>query len=200
MTARRNRRTASGRTPAKGAAGATAGEAAAYRRAALAAPLLAVTAVLALAGCGGGAGAADAVASAGGKGKSATTPVSDQVKRYRTCMEDAGVPMYLTGEGVAVVDKEKAGTGKIDAALAKCRSVQPTATPGPALSAEDLARLRGLAVCIRQHGVPDYPDPDPVTGEPDDPGLAAALKSDPAFRSALTACQTGRPSGEPAAG
>ena len=175
------------------------GEARAYRRAALAAPVLAVAAVLALAGCGGGGGTANAVASADGKGKATSAPAGDQQKAYRTCMEGEGVPMYLSSEGVAVVDKDKADSGKVTAATAKCGSLQPTATEGAPPSAEDIAKRRELSECIRQHGVPDYPDPDPVTGEVEESAsLAASLKADPKLQPALDACQASQPTGAPA--
>jgi hypothetical protein len=34
-------------------------------------------------------------------------------------------------------------------------------SPGPPASAQTMAQLRKLAVCMREHGVPQFPDPTP---------------------------------------
>jgi hypothetical protein len=48
------------------------------------------------------------------------------------------------------------------AAQAKCGKLLPSdgpLSPGPPPSAQTMAQLRNIAVCMRQHGVPQFPDP-----------------------------------------
>ena len=51
-----------------------------------------------------------------------------------------------------------------------------------------------FAQCMRQHGVPDFPDPDPTTGQFSGANQAA-LKSSPQFSAAQQACQNLLPNG-----
>ena len=50
----------------------------------------------------------------------------------------------------------------------------------------DPAKALALAKCMRAHGVPNFPDPDPVTGNLQVPGTIA---NSPAFQTALNACR-----------
>jgi hypothetical protein len=75
------------------------------------------------------------------------------------------------------------------AALAACQSRLPAADSGQpkrAPTAADLAQATRFAQCMRQHGVLDFPDPDPQTG-----GFVASpsVKNAPGFEAAATACQ-----------
>jgi len=48
--------------------------------------------------------------------------------------------------------------------MEKCREFLPDGGDPPKPSAEDLAKAREYAKCIREHGVSGFPDPDPETG------------------------------------
>jgi hypothetical protein len=94
------------------------------------------------------------------------------------------------------------------AAQAKCQKLLPSgALPGPGTtthpSAQTLAKLLKIARCMRQHGVPQFPDP--ATSVPANPlgsGIREVTDFDgaillfpstinmqaPAYRQALTAC------------
>ena len=141
--------------------------------------------------CGGGPTAAH-VASAGGH--ATPTAAADQrtaTLRYTACMrahganlpdptfDQHGNPQWPPGTDVK-------GTGNQAAAQA-CRSILPTSGSDPnhpPPTAAQLAQRTRLAQCMRQHGFPDFPDPDPQTGEfnvSDDfnnrPGAAATAQA-----------------------
>jgi hypothetical protein len=137
----------------------------------------------------------DDVATAGQGGNRATLAAGDsaeQTRRWADCMRSAGVPMAQNADGQPVVDKDSTRIEKIDAAYAACRSLVPVVdeTVRPP-TAEELDRLRRHAACVREHGLTDYPDPDPVTGAANaDDVLAQRPKSDLQVMSALEACRS----------
>ncbi len=59
------------------------------------------------------------------------------------------------------------------AAKAKCQKLLPNGGAPPPFDPQALGQLRQIAICMRQHGVPDFPDPG---GLPrlDRPGSQAA--------------------------
>jgi hypothetical protein len=61
--------------------------------------------------------------------------------------------------------------------------------PDPTPNASDLPKLRQFAACMREHGLPDWPDPNadgtfPIAGTP----LQSQLDSEPFF-AAVDACK-----------
>jgi hypothetical protein len=138
------------------------------RRMLTAVPLLLLTA---LAACGGGGEEGPGVATAG-NGASASAspdpsaPAADEEERkqqFTDCMRAEGVDMddiRSEGGGVAI----RADKGKTQAAMEKCRKYLPNGGEQPQLSPEDVEKMRQYAKCMRENGLPDFPDPDPETG------------------------------------
>jgi hypothetical protein len=117
------------------------------------------------------------VATAGGGGSASPTASSDVVTQYV-----AGVRTYvrcMRAEGIDLPDPD--AKGKIDyslpgggqrkkdpkfvAASEKCAPLLPPMPSelidqGPPLTPEQITRARQYAKCMRDHGVPDFPDPD----------------------------------------
>lgn len=58
------------------------------------------------------------------------------------------------------------------AAQAKCQKLLPNGGAPPPFDPQALVQLRQIAICMRQHGVPDFPDPvrAPATGPSGLPG------------------------------
>jgi hypothetical protein len=132
------------------------------------------------------------VASAGGRATpSPTAGLSflDQGIRYARCMRDNGLPGYpdpeVTGDNVRIrgIDKTTVDTAVLARAQQACRSLRPLLT-GPD-GAQKAAAARYEAQCMRQHGVPDYPDPDP-DGHAE---LPDAVRQNPRFDAAKTTCR-----------
>jgi hypothetical protein len=121
---------------------------------------LAVVPVLAfsLTACGGGG--KDAVA------KAAASKSSDleSMRKFAQCMRQNGVDMPDPTDDGRVLMKAsgKPGAGGLDkmtAAENKCRHFQPNGGKPVKPKPEELAKMRAMAKCMREHGV-DMPDPD----------------------------------------
>src|SRR5690348_13054392 len=140
-------------------------------------------AVLGLAGCAqspGSPGGAVGVSSGSAPASAASANPQDMALRFAQCMRDHGVPMDdpdANGQGMRVggpgVDQQK-----IQAAQEACRQFAPFGAgsgqqPDPALR----ERVLKFAQCMRDNGVPNFPDPQAgmaqldtsVTGDPDFP-------------------------------
>jgi hypothetical protein len=147
--------------------------------------LLAVATLLSgilVAGCGGSSATPTAATLAGagppapsttstGAGTStaaAATVAGSPGLAFAECMRSNGVPNFpdpIPGRGLLF----RTGAGinpaspVVKAAQAKCRKLLPTGPPGPGSttnpSAQTLAKLLAIAVCMRQRGIRQFPDP-----------------------------------------
>ena len=127
-------------------------------------------------GCTSGGGGEN-VATAGGRSPGRTSgPSTDPVAReaqFVECMRKAGIDMPDPVPGdtsgrsslLQAMDKGMALKDTFQTALDGCTSFLPPAEkPSPATAA-DVEKRREYAKCMRDNGVKDFPDPDPVTGE-----------------------------------
>lgn len=148
---------------------------------------------LLVAGCGSGEDQPGVVSI--GAGRPSAGPAEDrgrQVERYRDCLLQHGVTLldHPTAEGMPQVDKQRTPVDVVSLAYEKCRLLLPTAGEVDRMAPEDIEARRRVAACVREQGVPEYPDPDPVTGEPRvSDELAARIKGDPRLFAVLEACQ-----------
>jgi len=150
---------------------------------------------LALAGCdrGDGPGIATAGGAVATRSADPSAPAADKSERARQfaqCMRDNGVPVGDPDEEGPKIDSN-AGISKrqLSDAYEACRAFAPDDevkhhVPEPA----ELERLRQFAQCLRDHGVPDWPDPEPDGSFGDDPTVVNA-KNSPRMRSAMEACE-----------
>jgi|1185.fasta_scaffold675975_1 hypothetical protein len=119
---------------------------------------LAVVPILALGltACGGGK---DPVT----KAAASKSSDLDAMRKFAQCMRQNGVDMPdPSDDGGAIEMRSSAkpgGESQVQAAEAKCRHFQPNGGKPVKLKPEDLARMRAMAKCMREHGV-DMPDPD----------------------------------------
>jgi hypothetical protein len=139
---------------------------------------------LAVAGCGGAA-EAPKVASVGGAPSIAPTAdvvaaYVEAVRAYVTC---------LRGEGVKVSDPDTKGRyefegdtlllkqdPKFGPVQMKCMKTHPLPNvpkeleeKPPPMTAEEIAKRREYAKCMRENGEPDFPDPGPDGYPPEEP-------------------------------
>jgi hypothetical protein len=163
-------------------------------------PLVIALAMVALtaAGCGNGAA---------GMGHTATTSransaPSTQPKavRFAECMRANGVSAFpdpnasgdLTIDAVANGSSVDTSSTAFKQALSACRGLEPAGfTGGKVTPSQRTARLE-FAQCMRDNGVPDFPDPTP-TGPLIDtnriPSLAGKdVRTDPGMQSAMQKC------------
>ncbi|MEU8627653.1 hypothetical protein [Streptomyces sp. NPDC048669] len=122
---------------------------------------------------------------------------ADETAYYR-CLEDQGIALETTNDGMLRVRKGKDNNAAILAAEKKCAGLQPSPATASATE-EDMVRARKLSACLREHGVKDYPDPGPGGDAPLSAELAHAMKTDPDYRKANRACDP-RPDGDSVAG
>jgi hypothetical protein len=177
-----------------------------------------------IAGCGGSSPSTTTAVTAGDPTTSASTPPAaggsgapaasgSGAVAFARCMRANGVPNFPDpSAGGGALSSVGAGTNPtapaFQAARAKCQKLLPgDGPPGPGSkthpSAQTLTKLLNIARCMRQHGVPEFPDPR--TSVPSDP-LASGIREvtdfdgaillfpatinmqAPAYRQALAAC------------
>ena len=108
-------------------------------------------------------------ASEAGRTSTGTQPAAgDPGVAFAVCMRSNGVPnfpdpspgrglLFQLGPGI------NPASPAVKAAQAKCRKLLPGGPPGPGStthpSAQTLSKLLKIAVCMRQHGIRQFPDP-----------------------------------------
>jgi hypothetical protein len=121
---------------------------------------VAVAATTLLAGCGSG----------GHSNASSSPNAQDAASTYRQlaqCVRAHGLPNFpdpvqnpQTGEWGLPAGTPDPPKNVMDS----CRSIAdriPANKTGTTLSAQDMAKLRKFSQCFREHGIPDWPDPNP---------------------------------------
>lgn len=111
--------------------------------------------------------------------------------RFAQCMRDKGVDLPDPGPdpgGGAVRLADDIDPEVLAAAQAACQAEIPglAGQGGGPPDAEQLERARRYAQCMREHGLPDFPDPA-ADGSPDI--VLGIDPNDPAFRAAEQACR-----------
>jgi hypothetical protein len=132
----------------------------------LGAVALVVAALTGLAGCHGKSSAAPS-ATASGLSEAQIVVI---LQEYTQCMRDHGIPGFqqpklVNGKiqgGGAPGDLDKDTVGAAEKACEPIATRLPDTIWGsqPDPTAAELAKLRQWAACLRQHGFPDWPDPD----------------------------------------
>ncbi|MFI6585569.1 hypothetical protein [Embleya sp. NPDC050493] len=171
----------------------------------------------AVAGCGGGSDddgtriasagkpTATAPASPGGKGtgngKGAgkdTGDARDAMLRYAQCMRENGIPGFpdptFNGEGGVSLDLPEGTDAKaVEAAQVKCRSLMPNGGENQKVDPKVTEQLRRYAQCMRENGIPQFPDPSADGGLQINNDALGLRPDDPRFKSADQACSTYMP-------
>ncbi|GAA3212355.1 hypothetical protein [Actinocorallia longicatena] len=169
----------------------------------------AVVAVLALtlAACGAPADNGDDVATGGGRSPSASASASlkagsekDALLAYSKCMRENGVPDFPDpkieeGGGVGLSMPKGADPEKADAANLKCKKVLPNGGEPVKADPKVVEAQRKLAKCMRENGLPDFPDPD-ENGSTQIQGSHDLDPTSAKFKAAEKACAKYRPEGD----
>jgi hypothetical protein len=120
-----------------------------------------VLAALIIAGC------SKAPAGTGGSGNQ--NAAHEQAVKFAQCMRDNGVSKFpdpdasgqLTIDGVANGSGIDTDSAAFTQALNACKDLQHAGFTGYKRTPEQQAAALRFAQCIRDHGVPDFPDPTP---------------------------------------
>ncbi len=175
------------------------------RAAVLAATLCTAALALAAAGCGGSPGSGVAqigstTSKSSATGGSSPAGSSANPLAYSRCMRSHGVANFpdpdsqgriLITSGVS--NGKKTGVDvnspQFKTAQKACQSLQPNGgRPSAAQQASAQQAMLKFAQCMRAHGVPSFPDPEP--GKPITLGKKAGVDvNSPAFKSAEQTCQ-----------
>jgi len=132
------------------------------------------------------------VVSVGGSSSSSEMDRERQLGEYRDCLTENGVTLLEepTGEGLPQVDKARTPVDTVSSATEACRAQLPSGGEVEQPDPDEIEARQRYAECIRENGVPAYPDPDPRTG---DPGISEELdrqlKDDPTLAEATRVCQ-----------
>jgi len=160
-----------------------------------------LTLALALTGCGGGDKGGDVATAGGTPSAGASLSNQDKALQYVACVRNQGIEIGDPENGVVPpIEQGTVSETGLKAALDKCRQYLPTNGKSTTVTADQLAKLREFAKCMRDNGVKDFPDPDPDEG-----GISIDPNSvnpnDPTFKGAQEKCnQIAAPSSTPAGG
>jgi hypothetical protein len=157
------------------------------RRAAM---LATVGCALAIAACG----------SSGTPGATTASAGSTQGVKYADCMRShgvAGFPDPLSGGGFSLPSTINQQSPAYLAASKACATIQPAAQSHATPTEQQKLAGLNLAICVRKHGITDFPDPSLSPPSSNQPTLGrrglyftlptGALQS-PAFKHAAAAC------------
>ena len=113
--------------------------------------------------------------------------------KFSQCMRDQGLSWFPDPDangGLKVSIPDGVDQSTVDKAQQACKQYAPGANRnGGQISAEDLNKLRQVAQCIRDHGFPNYPDPDSNGNTQIDSKKLGVEPDDPAFQKAMQECQ-----------
>jgi hypothetical protein len=173
----------------------------------------AIAATLLVAACGGGSNGPGVA----GAGRSATTPARSSSKAptkatalaYSRCMRAHGVPNFPDPNSNGQIQLQAGpdnGLGPdspaMQSASQACKSLEPTVPIGQ--QRRDFAKALTFAKCVRSHGVPGFPDPQPPGSGPTTQSQKGQGQGDttpqfdpasPPFKAAMQACQKYAPGG-----
>ncbi|MET7403427.1 hypothetical protein ABZS66_59140 [Dactylosporangium sp. NPDC005572] len=129
-------------------------------------------------------GAPDAGAGAAGDGETS-------LLRFSQCMRDQGLTWYPDPQpdgGLVVHNPDGVDQGKLAKAEEACKRYYPGGSQRGPIPAEDLAKIRQVSQCMRDHGFANYPDPDANGSITIDSKVLGVEPDDPAFQRARQEC------------
>ena len=86
---------------------------------------------------------------------------------------------------------------KVDAAMEACKKFLPNGGEPPKMDAAAAEQVRQMSKCMRENGVPNFPDPGPDGGIQIDGDKLGMSPGEPDFDAAEKACARFRPSPPP---
>jgi hypothetical protein len=153
----------------------------------------------AAAGCGKAPDGAQ-VASAGGAPAASAGAAAgrddDAPLKFAQCMREQGMTWFPDPQpGGRLQIKIPKGTdkAKVDAAMAACKEWAPNGGDRGPADPEQLEQARQMAQCMRDNGVPNFPDPGADGSIRLDGDKIGMGPGDPTFDKADEACSTFRP-------
>jgi hypothetical protein len=123
---------------------------------------LAMVAVI-VAGCGNGS------AGTGNSTTTTTTTTHEKAVKFSACMRANGVSAFpdpapsgqLTIDGIANGSSVDTSSAAFERALSACKHLEPPGFTGTKVTPQQTTARLKFAQCVRDNGVPDFPDPTP---------------------------------------
>ena len=159
--------------------------------------LVMIAMVALISACGPNAPAGTGTASTGGNNAAANV---EQAVKFSQCMRANGVSAFpdpdasgaLTIDGVVNGSSLDPNSATFQQALSACRALEPSGFMGHTRTAQQQAAALKFAQCMRDNGVPDFPDPTadgPLIDTTRIPSMAGKdPRSDPVFNAAKDKC------------
>lgn len=126
----------------------------------------------------------------------APTDPQDAGLLYAKCMRDNGVPDFPdpdpNGEFLGADHEEQQDDPTFLAATEACRDLAPGGEHQDTGDPAFVEQMREFSQCMRDNGLPDYPDPD-ANGQLR--GVGHEVEGDPNFQAAMEACREKLPGG-----
>jgi len=141
---------------------------------------------------GGGNPTASASASAG------TDDNTDMALKFAQCMRQNGITWFpdpKPGGGMSVGVPKGVDQAKVDKAMEACKKYAPNGGVAPKPDAAMLEMARQMAKCMRENGVPKFPDPKPDGSIQINGNEVGMGPGDPTFDAAEKACSKYVPKG-----
>jgi hypothetical protein len=117
--------------------------------------------------------------------------------KFSQCMRDQGLSWYPDPQpdgGLVVHQPDGVDETKMKKAEQACAKYFPGGGVKKPAPAEDIAKLRQVSQCMRDHGYDKFPDPDAYGGISVDNKLLGVDDNDPKFRAADQECRKYLPS------
>jgi hypothetical protein len=114
-------------------------------------------------------GCSSTSAGTGSSGANSTASTHGRAVRFAECMRSNGVSAFpdpdasgeLTIDAVANGSSVHTSSAAFEQALSACRDLEPPGFTGHERNAQEQEAALEFAQCIRDNGVPDFPDPGP---------------------------------------
>jgi hypothetical protein len=154
--------------------------------------------VLSLGACGADKAGNEVATAASGAAKpsgsaTATPNGDDAALKYSACVRANGVPNFPDPDANGGLDLDLGKLGvskdKMDAADRKCKQYLPNGGVPQKIDPAKLALARQYSQCMRDHGVPKFPDPDAYGGIALDGGKLGVDPVGATMKAAEKACQ-----------
>jgi len=127
----------------------------------------------------------------------AATDDPDAPLKFAQCMRAHGISWFPdpnSGKTSIMIPKGQDKT-KFETAQEACKQYMPNGGDMHKPTAEELEQARTMAKCMRENGIPNFPDPNPDGGMSIDPKKLGAQPGDPVWKKAEAACSQYAPKG-----
>jgi len=143
------------------------------------------------------ASAQSAAAKAGASPSATASHDPDAPIKFSRCMREHGISWFPDPKDGKMSIRIPQGSDrkKFEAAQEACKQFMPNGGEMRKPSPEELEQARQMAKCMRENGVPNFPDPAPDGGIAIDSNKLGIGPDDPSWKKAEAACSQYMPKG-----